>query len=68
MTAVEYASARLAGLRGRVRLGPLLLSLLAFPFVAAGWVGGLSVVAFRAAVLATRTGYADVLGGRSNAD
>jgi hypothetical protein len=68
VTTFEYASARLTTWRVRVRLVPLLLSILALPFVAIGWTGGISVVGYRAAVLAVRTGYADVRSRYPRAD
>lgn len=60
MTTFEYASARLTTWQKRIRLVPLLLSILASPFFAAGWTGGIAVVAYRSALLAVKTGYADV--------
>ncbi len=66
MTTLEYATARASSWWSV--LVPLLLSLLAFPFVAAGWTGGVAVLLYRAALLAVRTGYSEVVEGRPRAD
>lgn len=60
MTALDYSVARIVDWRSRLRLMPLLLSLLALPFMAAGSTAAAAVIAYRFAIAATQTGYADV--------
>jgi hypothetical protein len=60
VTALDYSVARIADWRTRVRVMPLLLSLLALPFLVAGSTAAAAVIAYRFAVAATQTGYADV--------
>jgi hypothetical protein len=67
VTVIEYSAALARDWRVKLRLMPLLLTLLAFPFVAAGWTAGRVVVGFKVATAAVRTGYADVRARYPNA-
>jgi hypothetical protein len=67
VTVIGYSAALARGWRKRLRIVPLLWTLAAFPFVAAGWAAGMAVVGYHLAVAAVRTGYADVRARYPNA-
>ncbi len=62
MTVLDYSVAQLALWRKKVRWMPLLLSVLAWPFVALGATAAATVVAYRFVLASVQTGYADVRG------
>lgn len=67
MTVIQYSTALARTWRKRIRIVPLLWTVAALPFVAAGWVGGMAVVGFHLALAAVRTGYSDVRARYPNA-
>lgn len=67
MTVLQYSTALARTWRKRVRVVPLLWTLAALPFTAAGWVGGMCAVGYHLALAAVRMGYADARGRYPNA-
>jgi hypothetical protein len=68
VTALDYSVARVVDWHSRVRLLPILLSVLAFPFVAIGWTAAAVVVALESAIAAVQTGYSDLRDRHPRAD
>lgn len=62
MTVLEYSVGRLRTWRANVRWRLLILTLVAWPFTAAGAVAGALVVSYRFVIDSVQTGYADVRG------